>query len=194
MLCAFLLHTKIRLMNIVRHYILFIINNLRDKRTMINCFWFLINVCYNNLGWNEMNFNKLHKVRTDFINKFKDNDHVVCDGENQILISSPHGVSQVRLGKFKFSEIGSLSTALYLFNNTKCSLIAKTKNNNDDANFDEVSKYKSSVENFIKNNNIKYLIDIHGLSSKRDCDINLGTRLGKTSKQMNHCYQIYITC
>ena len=129
-----------------------------------------------------MSFEKLHNARKIFINNFKNKDHVVLNGNNKILISAPHGVSQVRLGKFKFSEIGSLSTALYLFNNTKSFFIAKTKNNNDDANFDEISSYKKSIENLIKTNKIKYIIDFHGLSSKRDCDINLGTRLGQNIK------------
>ena len=31
----------------------------------------------------------------------------------------------------------------------------------------------------IKKHNIKYFIDFHGLAQNRDCDINLGTHLGK---------------
>ncbi len=129
-----------------------------------------------------MSFNKLHNQRKLFINQNKENDHIVLKGKNNVLISAPHGVSQVRLGKYKYSEIGSLTTALYLFNNSNCYLIAKTQNNNDDANFDEKSKYKNSIEKLVQNNKIKYIIDIHGLSSKRDCDINLGTHLGQNIK------------
>ena len=82
------------------------------------------------------------------MNQNKEKDHVVLKGKNNVLISAPHGVSQVRLGKYKYSEIGSLTTALYLFENSNCFLIAKTQNNNDDANFDEKSKYKNSIEKF----------------------------------------------
>ena len=60
--------------------------------------------------------------------------------------------------------------------------IAKTKNNNDDANFDDKSLYKSSIEKLIKENKIKYVIDIHGLSAQRDCEINLGTHIGNNVK------------
>ncbi len=121
----------------------------------------------------------LHQTRKDFIEKHKHKDHTYISGNNNILISCPHGVSQLRLGKLKQSEIGSLATALFLKNNSKCHLIAKTKNNNDDANFDKESLYKNTIRNIIQKHNIKYLIDFHGLAAFRECDINLGTHLGR---------------
>lgn len=130
----------------------------------------------------KMNFNSLHTIRRKFVEENKNNDHVVGLGKNNILISAPHGVSQVRLGKHKFSEIGSLATLLYLKNHTKCFTISKTKNNNDDANFDEISPYKSSIQKLIDKYNIKYVIDIHGLAKNRQCDVNLGTHLGENIK------------
>ena len=126
-----------------------------------------------------LSFNKLHNDRKKFIAINKNKDHILLIGTGNILISAPHGVSQVRLGKYKHSEIGSLTTALYLQNECNYPLIAKTKNNNDDANFDINSKYKDSIKKLIQENNIKYLIDLHGLASHRDCDINLGTHIGK---------------
>lgn len=129
-----------------------------------------------------MNFNSLQTYRRSFLEENKEHDHVVVHGKNNILLSAPHGVSQVRLGKYKFSEIGSLTTALHLQRSTNSYLIAKTKNNNDDANFDEVSLYKSRIEELIYSNNIKYVIDFHGLAAKRDCDVNLGIHLGKNIK------------
>lgn len=70
--------------------------------------------------------------------------------------------------------MGSLATALYLQKETNSFLIAKTKNNNDDANFDEKSEYKDTIYSLIETKGIKYVIDFHGLAAKRDCDINLG--------------------
>ena len=134
-----------------------------------------------------MKFNTLHNNRKNFLDRNKSEDHVVVTGNNKILISAPHGVSQVRLGKFKMSEIGALSTALYLQKETNSYLIAKTQNNNDDANFDESCPYKSTIAGLIRNKDIQYIIDIHGLSSKRECDVNLGTHLGnniKTNKKI----------
>jgi hypothetical protein len=129
-----------------------------------------------------LSFNKLHSDRKKLIDANKHKDHTLLVGNRDILISAPHGVSQVRLGKYKHCEIGSLTTAVYLQNETKCQLIAKTKNNSDDANFDENSKYKTSIKKLIQEKDIKYLIDIHGLASNRDCDINLGTHIGQNIK------------
>ena len=124
-------------------------------------------------------FNKLHNNRKVFINNNKDEDHKVIIGSNNILISAPHGVSQVRLGKLKNKEIGSLATALYLREKTNSFLIAKTKNNNDDANFDTDCLYRKEMRQILKNNDIKYIIDFHGLSPKRNIDINFGIHFGK---------------
>ena len=126
-----------------------------------------------------LSFDRLHNLRKDFMNKNEHLDHKVVDGSNKVLISAPHGVSQVRLGKLKFKEIGSVATALYLSGKTNSYLIAKTKNNNDDANFDTDCAYRKTLKKLIVDKEIKYLIDFHGLSPKRDIDVNLGIHFGK---------------
>lgn len=144
-----------------------------------------------------MNFNQIHTNRKMFISKNRDKDHCIIYGNNSILFSAPHGVTQVRLGKPKYCEIGSLATALCLQQITHSHLIAKTKNNFDDANFDDVSPYKNSVLKLIQKNNIKYLLDFHGLSSKREIDVNLGTNLGNNIKNnesiFNQLYQSLVS-
>ena len=126
-----------------------------------------------------INFDTLHNLRRRFMKENEAIDHKVVEGDNHILISAPHGVSQIRLGKLKFKEIGSLATALYLSEKTGSYLIAKTQNNNDDANFDTDCSYRKTLKKLIKDKEIKYLIDFHGLSTKRDIDINLGIHFGK---------------
>ena len=126
-----------------------------------------------------LNLSKLTDSRKSFLCQNSNVDHVVVNYPNSnFVLSAPHGVSQIRLGKHKSKEIGSIATALFLQNACKCSLIAKTKTNNDDANFDETSSYKDDLAKLIKKNKINYLIDIHGLSAKREIDINLGIHLG----------------
>ena len=126
----------------------------------------------------KISFDKLHTIRKMFLSENKLKDHIFAVGTSPVLISAPHGVSQVRLGKLKPSEIGSLATALFLKKHTNCHLIAKTKNNNDDANFDEECRYKTHIKEIIKSNNVKFVLDLHGLAAFRECDINLGTHLG----------------
>ena len=135
-----------------------------------------------------ISFDRLHANRRDFVEKNKLKDHMVLEGSSPVLISAPHGISQVRLGKLKVPEIGSLATALFLKSNTNSHLIAKTKNNNDDANFDEESSYKSQAIKIIKSKNIRFVLDIHGLAAHRDCDINLGTHLGNNIASNKRAY------
>lgn len=127
-------------------------------------------------------FHKLHNERRLFLKKYCNVDHIVFNGENNILISAPHGVPQTRNNKPKVREPGSLSVALALHNKQKTFFIAKTKNNHDDANFDPVSDYKTDVKNLIKKNDIKYFLDFHGLAKKREMDVNLGSNYGKNTK------------
>jgi hypothetical protein len=140
-----------------------------------------IKICYNR-NMEKLTFNKFINRRKTFLNQNQFNDHTIMSGTNNILISAPHGVPQVRLGKHKFQEPGSLSTALHIYDKTNSFIIAKTKCNNDDANFDEASEYKNNIKKLIKEHKIKYVLDFHGLASHRDCDINLGVHLGKNIK------------
>ena len=126
----------------------------------------------------ELNFDSLHNERKNFVNANNMHDHVYVAGTLPVLISAPHGVSQVRLGKFKVAEIGSLTTALFLKKITNSHLIAKTQNNNDDANFDDESQYKNHIKEIIKSKSIKFILDFHGLAAHRVCDVNIGTHLG----------------
>lgn len=75
-----------------------------------------------------------------------------------------------------------VGTCFILQKSTGSYLIAKTKNNNDDANFDDVSTYKYDVRKLIESAGIKYVIDLHGLGAHHDCELNLGTHLGNNIK------------
>lgn len=129
-----------------------------------------------------MEFRKLHNERKKFLNENRELDFVLKEGENRVLFSAPHGVSQTRLGKAKFQEKGSLATALYLSKRKKTYLIAKTKNNFDDANFDLVSPYKDEIDRLATKGKIDFVLDIHGLATHRNCDTNLGTNFEQNTE------------
>lgn len=126
-----------------------------------------------------MNYTKIHANRINFLRNNQENDFYFNAGNNDVFISAPHGVSQIRLGKNKVAEIGSLTAALFLKEKHDTYFIAKTKNNFDDANFDLDCPYKKKVNEVFNDRKVKYLLDFHGLGPHRECDINLGTHLGK---------------
>lgn len=123
-------------------------------------------------------FYEVSEMATIFLNSHCNEDHVFVSGNNSVLISIPHGVSQTRLGKKKLAEPGSANLGLTVAKNTNSHLLVKTKDNFDDANFDESCDYRNTLLKVLKDKNIKYVLDFHSLSTKNKTDINLGTNLG----------------
>ncbi len=105
---------------------------------------------------------------------FMDKGHIILNGCKKIMFSAPHAVEQTRDGKIKFAEKETAEIALKL-NSLGYPCIIKTKNVNDDANFDLVSDYKNDLVEFIKENKIQGIIDLHQLSPLREQLICLGT-------------------
>ena len=135
------------------------------------------------------NYNKLENLAKTFLEENKNVDHVLYKGIGTVLVSSPHSVFQTRKGKFKDAERGALKTALYLHKLTCCHFISKTKNNNDDANFDKESEYKNTIKKLILENKVKYILDFHSLSKKRKCEVNLGTNFKRNIKNNKPLYK-----
>ena len=97
---------------------------------------------------------------------------------SNILLSAPHAVSQLRDGVTKFAEVETYNLIEVVKELTGASIIAKTCNLGDDANFDETSSYRDKIADMIKQKKIKYILDIHNLNLKRSQTINLGTNNG----------------
>lgn len=131
---------------------------------------------------------KFVKIRKQFFLVHQEPDFFVDTKSSPILISVPHAVKQTRLGKQKNEEIGTLSTGIILADRLNSSLIIKTRNNFDDANFDKESNYKDKIKYLISAVGIKYIIDIHGLKREQDCDINLGINFGTNIKNDVNLY------
>ncbi len=129
-------------------------------------------------------FRKFTKLSAPYLNaeQYSSLGHTIVAGNSPLLLSAPHGVSQVRLCKIKVAEIGSARLAIALASQTSTPLIIKTKNKMDDANFDKNCQYRKDMAQYVLSNNIKYILDFHGLASNRECDINLGTNLGLNVK------------
>ncbi len=94
---------------------------------------------------------------------------------NSVLLSAPHAVTQTRNGKTKFAETQTYNLIKLVSNLTGASLIAKTSNMGDDANFDFNSNYRNKIASLIENNQVKFILDVHCLNNLRSQQINLGT-------------------
>lgn len=127
----------------------------------------------------KFSFYRSRNIRYKLLSEANGKDHVFFEGENSVLISVPHGVSQTRLGKHKVAELGTIPLGILLTERTKSHIFIKTKKNFDDANFDTNCAYRKKLKKIIKEKKIRFLLDIHGLAKSRDCDINFGTNIGE---------------
>ncbi len=96
------------------------------------------------------------------------------EGKGVVMISAPHSVEQTRKGAVKYAEPQTGILALLLHDELNCPVIYKTKNDNDDANFDVKSPYKEALVKYIKENKILFLLDLHQLAPRRKASVNFG--------------------
>lgn len=100
--------------------------------------------------------------------------HIILNGNKKVMFSAPHAVEQTRENRIKFAEPDTGNLA-QLLNSLGYPCIIKTKNMNDDANFDINCAYKQDLVRFINNNNISALIDLHEMAPTREQLICLGS-------------------
>lgn len=103
----------------------------------------------------------------------------IIKGKEKIIISAPHSVIHKRENSIRPRETktGTIVKVLSI----KCHTygIYKNKNENNDANWDKECIYKSNIKDIVKEENIKALIDLHGMAAHREQDICIGINNGK---------------
>lgn len=114
----------------------------------------------------------------------QDGDHLVMRGSNDIVVSAPHNVKQIRSLKIKGADLGTGDLVLAIHEQTNAHAIIKTKcvgiKNvlDDDANWQTSHPYRDSLVDLINQENIHYLLDIHSLKKERPEQICLGINGG----------------
>ena len=103
-------------------------------------------------------------------------DYVLIKGEVPVLITAPHTMQQVRKdGSIKQGETFTKAIALYLNEKCKISCLIKIKDTGEDSNRDNHDEFKTDLINFVKDNKVKLVIDLHGADHNRDFDVEFGT-------------------
>ena len=102
-------------------------------------------------------------------------DFNILVGNLPIILSAPHCCNHFRNGKIKTYEYNTDTLVISTSNKIGTSCIYKTAFSYNDPNWDSVSNYKNELKNFILQNNVKFLLDVHGMAAERECDICIGT-------------------
>ena len=97
-------------------------------------------------------------------------------GKYPIILTSVHSMNQFNDDKIvKLGEPLTKAITQYIANKLNLSYLIKVKDDGIDPNHIENEEFKYKLLNFIKENNIRLVLDIHGASEKRDFDVELGT-------------------
>ena len=101
----------------------------------------------------------------------------ILKNKSKIMISAPHSVKHIRQWEILAQDSLTWWLALYLWKRLNLSVIYSTSYKVWDPNFDEnkKSEYKQALAKYIKENEIRFLIDLHGCRYFRDFSIELGT-------------------
>lgn len=101
----------------------------------------------------------------------------ILKNKSKIMISAPHAVKHTREWEILSQDLLTWWLALYLWKRLNLPVIYSTSYKVWDPNFDENSnsEYKQALAEYIKENDIKFLIDLHGCWSFRDFSIELWT-------------------
>lgn len=104
-----------------------------------------------------------------------DNTYLINIGDCPVILTAPHTMEQKKEDGIKFGEFFTKAIAMYVAKKTNCSYLIKQKDTGKDANREVKEDFKDMLITFIKNNNIKLVIDIHGSKKEREYDIEFGT-------------------
>lgn len=109
-------------------------------------------------------------------NKDFSDDFTIIEGYMPVLLSAPHTMNQLRDdGTIKASEPYTKALALYLQRRLNCTCFVKNFDTGIDSNSDKTEEYKTELVKYVKKNNIRLVLDLHGASLKREFDVELGT-------------------
>lgn len=109
----------------------------------------------------------------------KEQSFEIIKGKEKIIISAPHSVIHKRENNIRPGETKTGTIVKVLSKKCHTYGIYKNKNENNDANWDKECIYKSNIKDIVKEENIKALIDLHGMAAHREQDICIGINNGK---------------
>lgn len=113
-------------------------------------------------------------------------------GNIPIIISTPHTNPHKRNGKIKNAEYFTGGIGRYVADKTNSYLIQNLSSENTDPNWDTIEKsvYKQKLVELIEEENIKFLMDLHGCRKDHPFLIELGT-INKELESLNKDYEIF---
>lgn len=120
------------------------------------------------------------EIEDYFIEEKEENSigHKILQGTNEILLTAPHSVDQIREGNIKVGEYRTGLIVKLLGRKSDCHIAYKTKNLNDDANYNKDCNFKKDILRYIRENQIMFVLDFHLSRPDREFALDIGTGKG----------------
>ncbi len=101
-------------------------------------------------------------------------------GDLPILISAPHATVHQRSQREKGEEEFTGALAQLLAETTGAHALYSCYRSADDPNWDRVSPYKSTLQEIVQGQGIRFVLDLHGMSNRHKFGLALGTMNGRS--------------
>lgn len=103
-------------------------------------------------------------------------EYLTYIGTTGVMLTAVHTMDQYKEdGTFKFEEFYTKAIARFVAAKTNSSYYIKIKDTHIDSNSLQFDEFKNNLLNYINENNVKLIIDIHGAKEERDFDVEFGT-------------------
>lgn len=102
------------------------------------------------------------------------------NGRIPLLISAPHATAHSRRGKIKGEEEYTAALAQLLAQETGAHALFTTYRSQGDPNWDVGAPYKAQLKQLIKQHDIRFVVDLHGMSNRHKFGIAVGTINGRS--------------
>jgi hypothetical protein len=104
-------------------------------------------------------------------------------GHSPVLLSAPHGAAHRRDGRVKHEDEYTAALARLLAERTGASVLYTWARLDDDPNWDRHSPYKEQLRQLVAAQNIRFVLDIHGMSNRHKFGVAVGTICGASCPQ-----------
>lgn len=104
----------------------------------------------------------------------------IVRGDAPVLISAPHACMHERSGVSKMEEEYTGALAYYLAGVCNCHAIATCYKTCEDPNWQTNSLYKNAVRKLQAETELRFLIDLHGMTNRYHMGVAIGTINGKS--------------
>ena len=103
-------------------------------------------------------------------------------GSVPVLVSAPHAVTHIRAGRIKPSEDYTGAIALAVAQTAECHAIVAARTGEGDPNWDDFpdSPYKQALCDYVRNQGIRLVIDVHGMVAASPALLAVGSADGET--------------